>query len=209
VTVRARSKLRPIESAAFEHSVARFRSAFGPFHLHAYRFATAEHAALLRGTPGQDEAPLVRIQSSCLTGTAFHAELCDCRQQLHESMRLVAEAGSGVVLYLDQEGRSHGLVEKVAQLDLIADGYDTVDAAAMRGREGDLRRYHDAAAMLDHLIGDRPIRLLTNNPTKLACVQEAGITVDERLPIEVGPTDGNRAYLKVKKHRMGHLLERV
>ena len=137
------------------------------------------------------------------------ARLCDCRQQLHHALRLVADAGSGVVLYLDQEGRSHGLVEKVAQLDLISQGYDTVDAAAMRNREGDLRRYHDAAAMLQLLISERPIRLLTNNPTKLACVQEAGISVCERLPLEIEPSDGNRAYLAVKKRRMGHLLDLV
>lgn len=164
----------------------------------------------MHGEPRRDAIPpLVRIQSSCLTGSAFLARLCDCRQQLHEALRLVAEGGSGVVLYLDQEGRSHGLVEKVAQLNLIAQGFDTVDAAAMRNREGDLRRYHDAAAMLAELIGERPIRLLTNNPTKLACVQEAGIEVSERLALEVEPSDGNRAYLTVKKQRMGHLLTRV
>lgn len=123
-------------------------------------------------------------------------------------MRRISAEG-GIVLYLAQEGRSHGLTEKVAQLALIAEGYDTVDAAKLRGKEGDLRRYHDAASILAHLLGDRPIRLLTNNPTKLACVQEAGIAVAERLPLEIDPTDGNREYLRVKKQRMGHLLESV
>jgi 3,4-dihydroxy 2-butanone 4-phosphate synthase/GTP cyclohydrolase II len=177
--------------------------------LHAYDFGGREHAALVHGLPAEDPVPLVRIQSSCLTGSAFLAELCDCRQQLHEAMRLVADAGHGVVLYLDQEGRSHGLVEKVAQLDLIAHGHDTVDAAALRGREGDLRRYHEAAVILRSLVGTKPIRLLTNNPTKLAGVQEAGVDVAERLPLEVDATDGNRTYLQVKKARLGHLLERV
>lgn len=209
MTASGGAKLRSIDADPYQHSAARFRSSLGLFMLHAFQFGRAEHAALVYGEPEQDTTPLVRIQSACLTGSAFLAELCDCRQQLHEAMRLVAEHGRGVVLYLDQEGRSHGLVEKVSQLDLIAQGYDTVDAAVLRGREGDLRRYHDAAAMLTHVIGSRPIRLLTNNPTKLACVQEAGIAVAERLPLEVVATDGNREYLRVKKLRMGHLLHGV
>ena len=151
----------------------------------------------------------MRVQSACLTGCAFLAELCDCRQQLHEAMRLVAEEGSGVIVHLDQEGRGHGLVEKVAQLDLIARGSNTVDAPALRGLKGDLRRYHDAAAMLDALVGTVPIRLLTNNPTKITGLRDAGVVIAERLPLETVPTDGNRQYLRIKKARMGHLLERV
>lgn len=144
-----------------------------------------------------------------MTGTAFLAGLCDCRQQLHESLRRIADNGHGIVLYLDQEGRSHGLVEKVAQLDLIAHGYDTVDAARMRGKEEDLRRYDDATAMLVALIGRRPIRLLTNNPVKIAGLQRTGVEIRERLAIETPPTDSNRPYLDSKKSRMGHLLELV
>ena len=193
-----------------DHSVAPFRSQLGEFQLHAFRMDGREHAALVHGAPASCAmAPLVRIQSSCLTGSAFLAELCDCRQQLHEALRRIIDEGDGIVLYLDQEGRSHGLVEKVAQLDLIAQGYDTADAAAMRGKEGDLRRYEAAARILKSIIRGRPIRLLTNNPTKLAFVQEAGIVVAERLPIETVPTAGNSAYLRSKKERMGHILELV
>lgn len=193
-----------------DHSVAPFRSQLGEFQLHAFRLGGREHAALVCGAPASCAAPpLVRIQSSCLTGSAFLAELCDCRQQLHEGMRRIADDGDGIVIYLDQEGRSHGLVEKVAQLDIIAQGYDTVDAAVMRGREGDLRRYEAAARILGTLTRARPIRLLTNNPTKLAMVQEAGIQVVERLAIETEPTVGNEAYLRSKKQRMGHLLDLV
>jgi 3,4-dihydroxy 2-butanone 4-phosphate synthase/GTP cyclohydrolase II len=137
------------------------------------------------------------------------AELCDCRQQLHESMRLVVEGGGGIVLYLDQEGRSHGLVEKVSQLELIAQGSDTVEAPALRGLQGDVRDYAAAATIIELLVGRRAIRLMTNNPTKLIGVREAGIEVIERLPIETPPTHGNYDYLRVKKTRMGHLLDLV
>ncbi len=193
-----------------EHTHARFRTGLGQFTLHAYEMRGREHVALVHGQPAESEAaPLVRIQSSCLTGTAFLAELCDCRQQLHEAMERIVSEGSGVVLYLDQEGRSHGLVEKVAQLDLIAGGSDTVDAARTRGKDVDLRRYDDAAVMLRGLVGERSIRLLTNNPEKLERVVAVGIVVSARVPLETEPTPGNQEYLRVKKTRMGHQLTRV
>jgi 3,4-dihydroxy 2-butanone 4-phosphate synthase/GTP cyclohydrolase II len=191
------------------HTQARFRSGLGVFTLHAFGIDGHENVALVAGTPSTSDAPLVRIQSSCLTGTAFLAELCDCRQQLHAAMSEIAEEGTGIVLYLDQEGRSHGLVEKTAQLDLIAGGADTVDAARARGKDLDLRRYDEAAEILRSLIGDRPIRLLTNNPEKLSRVEDAGVKVIERLPLETVPTPGNQSYLRTKKERMGHLLTTV
>lgn len=168
-----------------------------------------EHIALVHGDPTHEGLPLVRVQSSCVTGSTLLSELCDCRQQLHEAMRRVVEEGAGIVLYLDQEGRSHGLVEKVAQLDLIARGADTVEAARQRGRDSDLRDYEHAAHILDMLIGSRPIRLLTNNPVKIAGMERAGIQVAERLAIETAPTHGNLEYLRTKKKRMGHLLENI
>lgn len=191
------------------HTHARFRSALGPFTVHAYEMNGREHVALVHGDPSVVEAPLVRIQSSCLTGTAFLAELCDCRQQLHLAMERVVKEGAGVVLYLDQEGRSHGLVEKVAQLDLIAGGADTVDAARTRGKDVDLRRYDEAASILRDVVGARPIRLLTNNPEKLERVVAEGVKIAERVALETEPTSGNTEYLRVKKARMGHLLSRV
>jgi 3,4-dihydroxy 2-butanone 4-phosphate synthase / GTP cyclohydrolase II len=191
------------------HTQARFRSSLGTFVLHAFEVDGREHVALVCGMPSTVDAPFVRIQSACLTGTALLAELCDCRQQLHEAMRRIAADGTGIVLYLDQEGRSHGLVEKVAQLDLIAHGSDTVDAARSRGKDVDLRRYDEAAAILGGLIGDRPIRLLTNNPEKLARVETAGVKVMERVSLETPPTPGNRKYLRTKKERLGHMLTNV
>lgn len=191
------------------HTHARFRSSLGLFTLHAFEIDGREHVALVHGHPDEAGEPLVRIQSSCLTGTAFLAELCDCRQQLHEAMERIVEEGAGVVLYLDQEGRSHGLVEKVAQLDLIAGGSDTVDAARSRGKDIDLRRYDAAGAILRELIGEQPIRLMSNNPEKIRRIEEAGIVVGRRMPLETVPTPGNRDYLHVKKSRMGHLLTGV
>jgi 3,4-dihydroxy 2-butanone 4-phosphate synthase / GTP cyclohydrolase II len=168
-----------------------------------------EHIALTHGDPSRDEMPLVRVQSSCITGSTLLSELCDCRQQFHEAMRRVVEEEAGVVLYLDQEGRSHGLVEKVAQLDLIAQGADTIEAARQRGKDYDLRSYRHAALILRQLIGTDPIRLLTNNPTKIAGMERAGVRIGRRVPLEVTPTSGNLEYLRVKKARMGHLLENV
>jgi 3,4-dihydroxy 2-butanone 4-phosphate synthase/GTP cyclohydrolase II len=191
------------------HSTTSFTSSLGQFVLHGFSIDGREHAALVCGSPELQAAPLVRIQSSCLTGSAFLAELCDCRQQLHEAMRLVSADGNGIVVYLDQEGRGHGLVEKVAQLDMITKGSDTVDAPALRGLAGDLRRYEDAAAILETLIGPAAIRLLTNNPTKITGMRDAGVVIAERVPLETPPTEGNRTYLRVKKTRMGHLLEQV
>jgi GTP cyclohydrolase II len=192
------------------HSQAAFRTAIGDFRLHAFECGAAEHSALVHGDPAASpNAPLIRIQSACLTGSAFLAELCDCRQQLHESMRRIVANGAGIVVYMDQEGRGHGLVEKVAQLDLIAAGADTADAPALRGLRGDLRTYEDAAAILHELLGERAVRLMTNNPTKLLGVREAGVRVLERVPIETAPTAGNREYLRVKKLKLGHILEQV
>jgi GTP cyclohydrolase II len=185
------------------------RSAFGTFTLHAYETgAGQEHAALVHGDPEQATTPLVRVQSACLTGSVLHSELCDCRQQLHEALRLIGQT-DGVVVLLDDEGRAHGLVEKVAQLELIAQGADTVEAARRRGREADLRTYDDAVAILHELVGDCPVRLLTNNPTKLKALVETGLSVANREPLETTPTEGNRRYLEVKKYRMGHLLSQV
>jgi 3,4-dihydroxy 2-butanone 4-phosphate synthase/GTP cyclohydrolase II len=196
---------------AADTSSTPFASEFGVFELRAFGFRDgSEHAALVTGNPSRDERPLVRIQSSCLTGTSFGALLCDCRQQLHEALRLIAREGSGCVIYLDQEGRGHGLVEKIRHIADIAAGSDTVEAALRRGVPPDARDYDHAASILKAVVGTpRPIRLLTNNPEKIARLEASGVQVGERLSIETEPTDGNREYLLVKKRRMGHLLTRV
>ncbi len=183
-------------------------SDFGRFRMLAFEFPSgSEHLALVVGDPASSaEPPLVRVQSSCITGTTLHSRLCDCRQQLEMAMELVASA-SGIVLYLDQEGRSHGLVEKVEQLRLIAGGLDTVEAAEARGRTTDRRRYGEAAWILQRLLGDTPIRALTNSPDKVGALRAEGVAITERVAIQPDPTPGNAEYLRVKRTKMGHLLD--
>lgn len=191
-------------------STTTFRSDFGTFGMTAYDIDGQEHAALVAGDVRAAAFPLVRVQSSCLTGTAFRALLCDCRQQLEASLTCIAQVGTGCVIYLAQEGRSHGLVEKVNHLKAISEGSDTVDAALDRGVEPDLRDYALVPLILDDVLGcRRPIRLLTNNPEKVRGVRSTGIEVSERVPLETDPTPDNIEYLRVKKARMGHLLTRV
>jgi GTP cyclohydrolase II len=194
----------------FKQHQTPFGSKFGNFTLTAYEFPTgAEHAALVYGDPSSEAMPLVRVQSSCITGTAFGALLCDCRQQFELSLKMVADAGSGVVLYMDQEGRGYGLVEKVRQLSLISAGLATTATAAPKEDEGaDRRNYSHAFTILDSHLSSRSLRLLTNNPKKITAFEQAGYLV-ERTPIETDPTDNNREYLRVKKEHMGHLLTRV
>ena len=184
---------------------------YGSFEMIAYEFPSGrEHIALVRGNLVEEPFPLVRVQSACLPGTVFKSRLCDCAEQCELAMKELATAGVGCLLYLDQEGRGHGLVEKVAHIrGIVSDSLDTVDSARRRGVEPDIRSYEEAAWIIKELIGPRPIRLLTNNPTKLAGLQAAGVVVEERLSIEVEPNDFTRAYLLTKKEKMGHLLSLV
>lgn len=186
-----------------------FRTEFGTFEMHAYQFDSGhEHLALVGGTLTASAVPLLRVQSACLTGTAMHAELCDCRQQLQIALRLVAVAPEGgCVIYLDQEGRGHGLVSKVAQLALIWKGLDTVEAAVAHGDPPDIRRWEQAAAIVKDLIGDKPVRLLTNNPSKAEGLSGAGVIIAEECSIQAPVTAGNRNYLQVKRDKMGHRLD--
>lgn len=148
-------------------------------------------------------APIVRLHSECLTGEAFHSERCDCGAQLDEAMRRVAEEG-GAIVYLRQEGRGIGLFEKVRAYTLQDRGMDTLEANLALGHDGDQRRFGSAAAILKKA-GYRRVRLLTNNPEKVAALERAGIDVVERLPLHVGQTETNESYLETKFERMGHL----
>jgi GTP cyclohydrolase II len=186
-----------------------FRSCFGRFVLRAYEFASGrEHAAVVVGDPTTTAAPLVRLQSSCLTGTALGAVVCDCRAQLEESLRRVQSVGCGAVLYLDQEGRGYGLVEKVRQLSLVAAGVANTLTAVEPDTEPDLRRYTEAAAILRDVTNARTLRLLTNNPKKITALHELGFAI-ERVALEATPTPENVEYLRTKKQLMGHLLNSV
>jgi len=161
--------------------------------------------ALVKGRWREDEPVLVRVHSKCLTGDVFGSERCDCGPQLHAALRQIERAGKGVLLYLDQEGRGIGLVNKLKAYNLQDQGLDTAEANVRLGFKPDLRDYGLGAQMLRDL-GVRKMRLLTNNPKKIIGLEGYGLEVVERVAIEMPPTRRNRAYLTTKRDKMGHLL---
>ncbi|HSR12025.1 MAG TPA: GTP cyclohydrolase II, partial [Thermodesulfobacteriota bacterium] len=164
-----------------------------------------QHMALVKGDINPDEAILVRVHSECLTGDVFGSQRCDCGEQLHTAMRIVAKEGRGVIVYMHQEGRGIGLANKIKAYALQDQGKDTVEANTALGFPPDLRDYGLGAQILRDL-NVRKIRLMTNNPKKLVGLQGYGLEVVERVPIEIKPGSRNLAYLKTKKAKMGHLL---
>ena len=164
-----------------------------------------EHIALVKGNVEGIENVLVRVHSECLTGDAFGSSRCDCGPQLRAAMAQINEAGSGVLLYMRQEGRGIGLVNKMKAYKLQEEGYDTVEANEQLGFPDDLRDYGIGAQILGN-IGLTTIQLLTNNPRKIAGLAGHGLTVTERLPIEMLVKKENRAYMETKKNKLGHLL---
>lgn len=152
--------------------------------------------------------PIVRIHSQCLTGDVFHSLRCDCRLQLELALERIAEEGSGVLLYEQQEGRGIGLMAKLKAYELQDQGLDTVEANIELGFKADCREFELPAAILK-LMGISAVRLMTNNPEKVAALEAAGITVVERLSAEVEPEDTFREYLRVKREKLGHLSDRV
>lgn len=163
-----------------------------------------EHVALMVGSR-RDGPPLVRLHSECLTGDVFGSLKCDCGPQLAEAVRRMDDHGWGVLLYLRQEGRGIGLVNKLRAYDLQDQGFDTVDANRRLGFADDARDFAVAARMLG-LLGIDAVRLLTNNPAKVAGLEKAGIAVKERVPIQIAPNPHNHAYLETKRDRSGHQL---
>lgn len=164
-----------------------------------------EHLALVMGQVEQQHSILVRVHSECFTGDVLGSQRCDCGEQLHQAMRMIAQAGQGVILYLRQEGRGIGLEEKLKAYNLQDQGYDTVDANLMLGHQADEREYSAAAAMLTDL-GIQSIRLMTNNPAKLDHLTDLGVVIDGRQPMASTITKDNAAYLATKVQRMRHLL---
>ena len=164
-----------------------------------------QHVALLKGHWRVDEPVLVRVHSKCLTGDVFGSERCDCGPQLHAALALIARSGKGVLLYLDQEGRGIGLVNKLKAYNLQDQGLDTAEANVKLGFKPDLRDYGIGAQILRDL-GVRRMRLLTNNPKKIVGLEGYGLEVVERVPIEMEPSRSNRAYLAAKRDKLGHLL---
>lgn len=180
---------------------------YGHFHLIPFRQQSngLEHMALVKGKWEHDEPVLVRVHSSCATGDILGSLRCDCGQQLHKSMELVEKEGKGVVIYMQQEGRGIGLMNKIAAYKLQEEGYDTVDANIHLGFKPDERDYGCGAQMLRHL-GVHKMRLLTNNPVKRVGLEAYGLEIAEIVPIEVTPNRYNERYLKTKQVKMGHTL---
>jgi 3,4-dihydroxy 2-butanone 4-phosphate synthase/GTP cyclohydrolase II len=163
------------------------------------------HLALVKGDVDGAEDVLVRVHSECLTGDVFHSKLCDCGQQLEEALAQIAREESGVLLYMSQEGRGIGLLNKLKAYKLQAEGLDTVEANLALGFPADAREYGIGNQILADL-GLTTIRLLTNNPKKLTGIEGFGLTVVDQIPIEVVPNDENRRYLAAKRDKLGHRL---
>jgi 3,4-dihydroxy 2-butanone 4-phosphate synthase/GTP cyclohydrolase II len=180
---------------------------FGEFNAVGFRSLVDDkhHVAMVKGEVDGQEDVLVRVHSECLTGDVFHSQRCDCGQQLEDALRQIEEEGSGVLLYLAQEGRGIGLLNKLRAYKLQEEGLDTVDANLELGLPADLRDYGIGAQILVDL-GLTSIRLLTNNPKKIIGLEGYGLRVTDQLPIEHLPTAHNRDYLRAKRDRMGHLL---
>ncbi|HAK61270.1 MAG TPA: bifunctional 3,4-dihydroxy-2-butanone-4-phosphate synthase/GTP cyclohydrolase II [Nitrospiraceae bacterium] len=176
--------------------------------LYANDIDNMNHIALVKGDIRPDDDVLVRVHSECLTGDVFGSLRCDCGDQLHNAMQIIADEGKGVILYMRQEGRGIGIEGKLQAYALQDEGKDTVEANLALGYQADLRDYGVGAQILRD-IGVRKIRLLTNNPKKIIGLEGYGLAVVERVPIEVRPHPKNIHYLKVKKKKLGHMLEKV
>jgi GTP cyclohydrolase II len=190
---------------------ANFPSRFGHFRIYGFEWRdgdSIEESVVLRmgdlNAPG--DPPLVRIHSQCLTGDVFHSLRCDCRSQLELSLNLIAEAGRGLLIYEHQEGRGIGLLNKLRAYELQDEGFDTVEANERLGFDADLRDYAMPGEILRYF-GVRQVRLLSNNPEKIAALERAGVTVTERIPCIVAPHESSEGYLRTKKQKLGHLLD--
>ena len=183
---------------------------YGKFTIYGFegRGPREEAVALVRGNVKGKAAPLVRVHSQCLTGDVLTSQRCDCRAQLELSLEKIGRAPSGILLYLPQEGRGIGLMNKLRAYELQDGGMDTVEANESLGFAADAREYDFPAKILKKL-GARRIRLLSNNPDKVKQLESAGIKVVERVPCQPKISKVSRAYLQTKKHKMGHLLQGV
>src|SRR5438874_1535863 len=194
------------------HCVAspRLPTPYGEFRVHAYvnDITGEEHVAMVMGTIAENDEVLVRVHSSCLTGDVFHSARCDCGAQLERAFELIAAEKRGIVLYLLQEGRGIGLINKLKAYELQEQGHDTIEANAELGFAPDIRDYGTGSQILRDL-GIRKIRLMTNNPAKFVAIEGCGLEIVERVPLEIAPHTGTQKYLEAKKKKLGHILELV
>jgi len=200
-----------VSSSAKQIASAEFPTRWGHFHIHGFRLeplsdGKAEEAVALVLGDIHSAPPLVRIHSQCLTGDVFGSLRCDCRQQLEMALSLIAGEGVGILIYEQQEGRGIGLMPKLQAYELQDAGLDTVEANVKLGFKADHREFELPAEILKSL-GVKAVRLLSNNPDKVAALERAGISVAERVPCEVVPSTHAEDYLRVKKEKMGHLFK--
>jgi 3,4-dihydroxy 2-butanone 4-phosphate synthase/GTP cyclohydrolase II len=189
---------------------AKLPTEYGEFRIIAFRSRASgeEFPVLVKGELSADRPSPVRVHSQCLTGDVFHSLKCDCGRQFDYAARLIQQEGHGVIVYQMQEGRGIGITNKIRAYALQDAGQDTVEANLSLGFEADLRSYECCAEILKQL-GLRRVRLMSNNPEKIAALEQAGLEIVERLKIEIEPHEVTRQYLKTKKEKMGHLLEKV
>lgn len=194
----------PVVSAYSEATVP---TEYGAYRVVVYRErdSDTEHCAFVMGDVRGAEDLLVRVHSECFTGEVLHSLKCDCREQLDQALRHIAEAGRGAVLYLKQEGRGIGLGNKIRAYALQEQGLDTLDANLELGFGADERKYEVATAMLADL-GVKSVALMTNNPQKIDALRTDGVNVSRRVPVQVEPNRYNEGYLETKRDRMGHLV---
>ena len=195
------------DKSVIRTSSARIPTEFGEFQLCYYTNTEDDkaHLAFYMGDLGQSESVLVRVHSECFTGDVLSSQRCDCGEQLNLALKKISEEGSGVLVYMRQEGRGIGLLKKIEAYNLQDAGYDTVDANLMLGHLADERDYTLAARILDDL-GVNSIRLMTNNPTKIDALEKEGINIVERVELETTITSENEKYLLTKVEKMNHKL---